>query len=287
MKKKWILGTIALTATILAAGCGSNSNNQSASPNNVNADSAQAKGTLAEIKKKGVLVVGSSNDTPFAFLDKDSKQFVGIDSEIISEIAKRLGISKVEMKEVKFENLLVELNNRNIDMVTDGMYIKPEREKIVNFTHPWYKEGEALIVRKDSNIKSIDDLKDKVVGGQKGMTFLEYAQSLQKEGKIKEVQIYGSQSELMLGVNTQKLDAAITDSATSAYIITHDPSLNIKLVSPYTPKYDGIIGAAVRKDDQDLLNAVNTELDKLSQEGFILKVLKKYGLSEDNLASNK
>jgi polar amino acid transport system substrate-binding protein len=111
------------------------------------------KSTLAQAKENGVLVVGSSNDTPFAYIDKDTKQFTGIDAEIIKEVAKRLGIPKVEMKEVKFENLLVELNNKNIDIVTDGMYIKPERQKIANFTDVWYKEGEALNVRKGSTIK--------------------------------------------------------------------------------------------------------------------------------------
>ncbi len=268
---------------LLATGCGKQETVSSTPAAEGTSSTAKAEGTLAKLKEKGVLVVGSSNDTPFAFIDKDTKQFTGIDAEIIGEIAKRLGIPKVEMKEVKFENLLVELNNKNIDMVTDGMYIKPEREKIAAFTHPWYKEAEALIVRNDSDIKGIDDLKDKVVGGQKGTTFLEYVQELKSQGKIKEVKIFGSQAELLLALNTKKLDAVISDSATSAYTIQHDPTLSIKLVSPYKAKYDGLVGAAVRKEDKELLDAVNAELDKLKQEGFILNVLKKYGLNEDNV----
>lgn len=287
MKKFLKFTAIAVLSLSLLAGCGSGQGAVNSNSSNVSSDSAASSGngTLDKIKQKGVLVVGSSNDTPFAFIDKDSKEFVGIDAEIIKEIAKRLGIPKVELKEVKFENLLVELNNKNIDMVTDGMYIKPEREKIVNFTNPWYKEGEAIIVRKDSTITGLDDLKDKVVGGQKGTTFLEYAQILQKEGKIKEIKIFGSQAELLLATNTKKLDAVISDSATSAYTIQHDPTMNLKLVSPYTPKYDGLVGAAVRKEDKDLLDAVNAELEKLRQEGFILKALQNYGLNEDNMVT--
>lgn len=289
--KKWTkILSIAVLSLSLLAGCGGGKEtggNGSTSGDNGSKPAEQTSsstggGTLDEIKKRGVLIVGSSNDAPFAFIDKDTKQFTGIDAEIITEIAKRLGIPKVEMKEVKFENLLVELNNKNIDIVADAMYIKPEREKIASFTHVWYKEGEGLIVRKDSPIKGIEDLKDKVVGGQKGTTFLEYAQQLQKEGKIKEVKIFGSQAELLLAVNTKKIDACITDSATAAYSISKDPSLSLKLVSPYTPHFDGKIGAAVRKEDKDLLEAVNAELDKLKEEGFVLEVLKKYGLNEDN-----
>lgn len=287
--KKWMkMFTLSIALISLLAGCGSQSKGSSESENAGEAAapaSAEAKGALDKIKEKGVLVVGSSNDTPFAFIDKDSKAFVGIDAEIIQEIAKRLGIPKVEMKEVKFENLLLELNNKNIDMVTDGMYVKPEREKIVSFTSFWYKEGEALVVRQDSDIKGVDDLKDKVVGGQKGQAFLEYAQELQKEGKIKEVKIFGSQAELLLATNTQKIDATITDSATAAYTIAHDPTLTLKLVSPYTAHFSGDVAAAVRKEDQDLLEAVNKELENLKKEGFVLEVLKKYGLNEDNMSS--
>ncbi|MGP3610466.1 ABC transporter substrate-binding protein [Anoxybacteroides rupiense] len=279
MKKSVLLClTMFLLVAVFLAGCGDNKKTASSSANNEGGTN-----TLEEIKKRGVLIVGSSNDAPFAFIDKNTKQFSGIDAEIIKEIAKRLGIPKVEMKEIKFENLLLELNNKNIDIVTDGMYIKPEREKIANFTHTWYKEGEALVVPKDSSIKGIEDLKDKVVGAQKGMAFLELAQKLQKEGKIKEVKVFGSQAELLLAVNTNKIDACITDSVVAGYSITKDPSLNLKLVSPYQAQAAGNIAAAVRKEDKDLLDAINKELDQLKEEGFILQVLKKYGLNQDNV----
>ena len=281
MKKFTKMFMLTVLSIVLLAGCsGGKTTNGNAENSKGNGKSSAS--ALDKIKDKGVLVVASSNDVPFAYIDKDTKKFTGIDAEIITEIAKRLGISKVEMKEVKFENLLLELNNNRVDMVTDGMYIKPERQKIANFTNIWYTEGEALVVLKDSSIKGLDDLKDKIVGGQKGTAFLEFAQKLQKEGKIKDVKVFSSQSELLLAVNTKKIDACITDSAVAGYSITNDKSLNLKLVSPYKAEAAGNIGAAVRKSDNDLLKAVNQELDKLKEEGFVLEVLKKYGLNEDN-----
>lgn len=282
--KKWgkFLSVAALSISLLV-GCGGGQEQSASQPANSGSQpAAESKGTLDAIKERGVLIVGSSNDAPFAFIDKDTKEFTGIDAEIMTEIAKRLGIAKVEMKEVKFENLLVELNNKNIDIVADAMYIKDERKKIADFTNVWYQEGEGLVVLKDSPIKGLDDLKDKVVGGQKGTAFLEFAEKLKKEGRVKDVKIFGSQAELLLAVNTKKIDACITDSAVAGYSITKDPSLTLRLVSPYQAEAAGQIGAAIRKEDKDLLEAVNTELDKLKEEGFVLDVLKKYGLNEDN-----
>ena len=243
------------------------------------------KSAVERIKEKGVLTVISSNDVPFAYIDKDTKEFVGIDAEIIKEIAKRLGIEKVEMKQVKFENMLIELNKGEGDIVADAMYITEERKKIANFTDIWYIQGEGLIVLKDSELNSLEQLSDKVVGAQKGTTFQPFLEELKKDGKIKDLTVFGSQAELLLAVNTKKIDAAVTDSATAAYAIKNDPSLKIKLASPYKPHFDGSIGAAVRFEDQDLYDAVNAELQKLKDEGFILEVLEKYGLSADNMAN--
>lgn len=262
------------------AGCGSSTQTNSST------QAAGQKDTLQAAKEKGVLVVGSSNDAPFSYIDKNTKEFSGIDAEIIKEAAKRIGIPKVEMKETKFENLLLELNNHRIDLVTDGMYKKPVREKIAQFTDIWYKEGEALVVPKNSTIKGIDDLKNKTVGAQKGVTFLDLAQKLQKEGKIGKVDIFGSSAELLLAVNTGKIDATLTDGVVAAYTIKKDPSLNVKIVSPYQAQASGNIAAAARKEDKTLVAAINKEIEQLKKDGFILKVLKKYGLNEDYYVSS-
>lgn len=72
------------------------------------------------------------------------------------------------MKKIPFSDLLEKLNtDESIDMVASGIYITPEREKLVTFTEPLYKETEAVIVRKFSKINFISDLKNAVVGVEK------------------------------------------------------------------------------------------------------------------------
>lgn len=287
---KMVKGILAAVfAVSLLSACGNNNNNNaspapsSAAPSTaVESSAPEATGTLAEIKKRGVLIVGSSNDAPFSYIDTKTKEYTGIDAEIIKEIAKRLGIEKVEMKTVKFENLLIELNNKTIDIVADAMYIKDERKKVADFTNVWYQDGDALIVRSDSTIAGLDDLSDKVVGAVKGTTFLEYLEKLKTEGKIKDIIIFNSQAEGLLGLNTNKMDAFVTDGGVAAYSIKSDSVLDLKIVETYEPQFNGQIGAAVRKGDTEFLDAVNAELDKLKEEKFTLEVLKKYNLNENN-----
>ncbi|MBD7911003.1 MULTISPECIES: ABC transporter substrate-binding protein [Clostridium] len=259
----------------LMAGCGSSTSTTG----------SKGKGTLETIKEKGVLTVASSNDAPFAFVDSKTNEFTGIDAEIIKEVAKRLGIEKVEMKQVPFENLLVELNNNSVDMVTDGMYIKDERKKKALFTNIWYKEGEAIVIPKSSNITKKEDLKNASLGGQKGTAFLEIAQKWENDGAIKEVKVFGSQSELMLAANTGKIDACITDGMVAGYTLSQDSSLNLKMLSPYKVEASGMVAAAVRKDDRELADAVNGKIDEMKNDGTILNILKKYGMNEDYFVS--
>ena len=278
-----LLGAVTVLITsLLLSGCGLDESSSSSSAPAAKS-SSDAKGqTLANAKEKGVLVIASSNDAPFAYLDtKNNNEFSGIDADIIKEIAKRLGIPKVEMKQVPFENLLIELNNGTVDMVTDAMYIKPERLEKALFTNQWYKEGEAIVVRKDSPIQTKDDLKDKVIGGQKGMAFLETAQKWQQDGKVKEVKVFNSQAELMMAVNTGKIDACITDGIVASYTLKQNQDLALRLMSPYEPESKGVIGAAVRFEDKDLLDAVNTELEKMRADGTLKALYEKYNLPDD------
>ncbi|WP_028983658.1 substrate-binding periplasmic protein [Sporolactobacillus terrae] len=277
--KRWLLSFLSLVLIVgVLSACGSNGSSSSGSKDS---SSSKSSDTLAAAKKKGVLVVGSSNDAPFAFIDQKTKKFTGIDAEIIKEVARRLGIPKVEMKQTKFENLLLELNNKNIDLVTDAMYINPQREKIAKFTTVWYTEGEAFIIPKKSSIKSANDLKNKVIGAQKGTAFYDFANKMKKEGKIKQVNVFGSQSDLLLAANTGKIDALVTDGAVAAYSLKQDPSLNLKILDPYTPQAAGMIGAAARKSDTKLVNAINKQINNLKENGFIKKVLKKYGMPDN------
>ena len=236
---------------------------------------------LQEIKKKGFILIGSSNDAPFSYTDVDTKKLKGLDINILREICKRLGIPDIQMKVIDFANLLVELNNNSIDMVVDAMYVKDERLQIAAFTDKWYQEGEAVVIPKDSDIAGKDDLKGKTVGAQPGTAFYEAAKKWLDEGKIGELVSYDNQATLMTAVNLKKVDAVVTDGIVAGYTLSQDSSLELKLLSPYEPEASGQIGAAVRFKDKDFLDEVNKVLNEMKEDGTLKKILEDYGLTED------
>lgn len=236
--------------------------------------------TLKKLREQGYITVGSSNDAPLSYINLDTNEYTGVDGDIFKEVMKRLGVNEVKMKQIPFENLLLELNNKAIDIVVDAMYIKPARQEIARFTNVWYTEGDGLIVKTDSTIASLDDLKDKVVGAQKGTSFLDIANKWKEEGKVKDVIVMSSQAELLLAVNTDKVDACVTDSIIAGYSLTQDSSLDLKLAENYVPDSSGKIGAALRLDDIAFTAEINAVLDEMKKDGSLMKFLEAYGMNE-------
>ena len=278
------IAALAVMAAIVLTGCSQKAGKSSDSGKTQNTASDQGTGEsamLKKIKEKGSILIGSSNDAPFFYMDVESGQLKGIDIEILKEICKRLGIGDIKMKEIDFSNLLVELNNNNVDMVVDGMYVKDERLQIAAFTDKWYQEGEAVVIPADSAIKSKEDLKGKTVGAQPGTAFYETAQKWLDEGKIGELLAYDNQATLMTAVNTGKVDAVVTDGIVAGFTLSADSSLKLKLLAPYEAEASGQIGAAVRFQDKDFLNEINKCLNEMKEDGTLTKILKSYGLTDD------
>lgn len=122
---------------------------------------------IKKINKKGInevpniLVVGTSSDfPPFSFID-ENHQVAGFDIDVVKEAAKRIGLTP-DIRDMRFEMLLPELQIGHIQVIAAGMSATPDREKNVSFTKP-YLTGNPLIVVSRSNqpIDSVESLKGK------------------------------------------------------------------------------------------------------------------------------
>ncbi len=261
---------------------GSGINDSIAANNSIEQDRLQT------IQRKGILTVASANEIPFFHENSQADSFVGIDADIITEIARRLGINKIEMKEVSFANLFSELNtDSSVDMAANGIYITPEREKIVAFTEPLYKESEVVIVPKASKINFKDDLKNAMVGVERGTAFENLAQDWKKSNLVKDVVIFESIPDLLAAINSGKVDAGIADSVVINYFLKKETNLFLRTFKDYTPELQGIIGIAVRKNDIALLNALNEKITDMKTDGTLYSILVGNGLDRNNVIGAK
>ncbi|OOM80529.1 ABC transporter substrate-binding protein [Clostridium sp. BL-8] len=254
----------------------------------ITVDNSIEKNRLQIIQEKGVITVASANEVPFFHENSQADSLVGIDADIIKEIARRLGINKIQMKEASFKDLLSKLNSdSSVDISANGIYITSEREKIVSFTQPLYKESETVIVPKASKINFKNDLKNTLIGVEKGTSFEELAQSWKKNNLVKEVVIFENIPDLLDSINSGRVDAGLADSVVINYFLKKETNLFLRTLKDYTPELQGIIGIAVRKNDIALLNALNEKITDMKTDGTLYSILVENGLDKNNVVNIK
>lgn len=246
------------------------------------------KDRLEMIKEKGVITVaGPSKEIPFFSINSETNEMSGIDADIITEITKRLGINKVEIKEETFANLLEKFNaDDSMDIAVGGIFITPESEKLVAFTQPLYKESETVIVPRFSKINFMSDLKNAVVGVEKGTIFEALAKKWKENNLIKDILILESTTDLFNAINNEKIDAGLADSIIVNYYLIKENNPLLRQLKDYTPQLQGVIGIAVKKNDVSLLNALNKTIDNMKADGTLYAILEEKGLDKSNIISN-
>jgi len=252
------------------------------------ANSSIEKDRLEIIKEKGVITVaGPPKEIPFFFINPETNQTSGIDFDIITEISRRLGINKVEIKEATFANLLEKFNtDDSIDIAVGGIFITPESEKLVAFTKPLYKESEAVIVPRFSKINFMNDLKNAVVGVEKGTIFEDLGKKWRENNLIKELVILDSTTELFNDIRDGKIDAGLADSIIINYYLLKEKDPLIRRLKDYTPELQGVMGIAVKKNDISLLDALNKTINDMKADGILYSILVENGLDKNNKIGN-
>ncbi|NRY63912.1 ABC transporter substrate-binding protein [Clostridium beijerinckii] len=243
---------------------------------------------LQFIREKGVITVASpQSDVSYFYINPNTKKIEGTEADIITEIANRLGINKIETKNSEFVNLLESLNtDDSIDIASGGIFITPEREKIVAFTQPIYKATEAVVVPTFSNINFKSDLKNAVVGVEKGTVYESMGERWKNDKIIKDIAIFQNSTELLDAIYKRKIDAGLVDSVIVKYSLLKNKNIPLRILRDYTPELSGNIAIAVRKNDKTLLNALNEKIKEMKADGTLYAILVENGLDKNNMISN-
>lgn len=249
---------------------------------------SEQKDRLQLIKEKGEITVASpQNDVSYFYIDPSTKKLDRTEADIIIEIGSRLGISKIETRNSPFVNLLGKLNtDDSIDIASGGIFITPEREKIVAFTQPIYKATEAVVVPTFSNINFKSDLKNAVVGVEKGTVYESMGERWKNDKIIKDITIFENSTELLDAIYKRKIDAGLVDSVIVKYSLLKNKNIPLRILKDYTPELSGNIAIAVRKNDKTLLNALNEKIKEMKADGTLYAILVKNGLDKNNMISN-
>ena len=259
------MNTIRKSLTVLACaalltGCASNT------PTSTAASSSNSSDTLR--------VGMECNYAPFNWSTTKESEYTqpissadycdGYDVVVAKNLADKIG-KKVEIVKLDWDNLILSLNNNQIDAVIAGMTATNERKQQVNFTDPYYVSEEVLIVKKDSqytSATSLEDFKGATVQGQMNTIYDEVIDQIPGVNHMPAAETFPAAIQAL---QAGSVDAVTSELPVANGVVSANPDLAIvRFAEGKGFKADTSVSIAVRKNDDELLNALQDGWKKLS-----------------------
>ena len=261
---KPLLTVLALAlALIFVTACSSGGNGSASSGKTT----AKAR-TIDEIKKSGELRIAVFGDKkPFGYVDNDGS-YQGYDIELGNQLAQDLGV-KVKYVSVDAANRAEYLISNKVDITLANFTVTDERKKQVDFALPYMKVSLGVVSPKTGLITDVKQLEGKTLIVTKGTTAETYFEKNHPEIKLQKYDQYSDSYQALLD---GRGDAFSTDNTEVLAWALENKGFEVGITSLGDPD---TIAAAVQKGNQELLDFINKDIEKLGKENFFHKAYEK------------
>lgn len=209
---------------------------------------------------------------PMEYVDSDHK-LVGYSVDYIDAVAKEAGF-KVEHRNVAWDGIFSGLGAKRYDVVASSVTITKDRQKIMDFSTPYYEVRQALVTKKDVNVEKFSEMEGKTLGAQIGTTgFL----AIRNNPKMK-LKSYDEIGLAMEALVTDRIDGAVCDDPTAVNFVLANEDYAAKLkVSLIIPSDEPeFYGFAVNKGNKETLELLNKGIAKVKEKGIEDELIKKW-----------
>ena len=278
MDRSRVVSTVAVGLGLaLLAACGSSAKStDSGAPTGGSSSAAKVAGLL----KDGELsFCTDATAPPMEFLDANQK-YVGAEIELGDALADAMGV-KSRWVNTAFNGIIPALQAKQCDAILTQLYIKPEREAVVDFV-PYMYASNTVLVQDGSGISGIDALCGKKAAAQTGTTAADYFKEASAKcsgGKI-DIRLFTKDTDALQQLKLGLVDAYGTTLESAGYVIKQQPGKFAMAGDPFGQIECGI---ATRKDAKDVHDAIAKALADVQADGTYDKILAEWNLTGDAL----
>jgi polar amino acid transport system substrate-binding protein len=258
MKNLYILASILMLATLVVGACGA-----AATPTAMPVEPNGGTGGLPDLGGREIRIAVENAYNPFNFIEESTGKAVGYDYDVFEEACKRLNCKPVFVQ-TSWDTIVAVMGGTGqaeFDIAADGITVTPERAQHVDFSTPYIKLSQQLLVRADedrfSSVEELNALGDFKVGAQPGTTNYDLA-----------VEKFGEDQALLNG----DIDATVMDNVAGEGYIGANPD-KLKLVGdPLTSEELGF----VFPKGSDLVDPINQVLAAMEADGTLDTIYAKW-----------
>lgn len=261
MNKRIIL-TLTLVCTIALTGCGgAGKKTESVSKN-------------TETKATETLIVGFDQAFPPMGFKDSNGNYTGFDIELAQLAAQKINMN-IKLQPIDWGSKDAEINSGNINCIWNG-FTMTGREGKYEFSKPYMVERQVLVVKKDSLIKSLADMKGKTLEIQQSSTADNALNADKDFGKnfgniIRVPDNLSALSDLEQG----SCDAVMMDEIIARYALKQGKLINVIPVENKALK-DGVYAVGFKLGNKELAEKIDQALRELNKEGKLRELSRKY-----------
>ncbi len=208
----------------------------------------------------GVLTVGTLSDAPPNVCINSTGQFTGFDNELLRAVASKLGL-QIRFVGTDFAGLLAQVASRRFDVGSASITATEPRRQNVAFTNGYDFGYFSLVVPPGSPIKGFGDLAaGQRIGVVQGTVQEAYVLDTLHLQPVK----YPDFATVYANLLTHQIDAWVAPANEAGGAIrSGDPAV----IVAHTFSTNQFVAYAVAKDNQPLLDALNSGLDAVIADG--------------------
>lgn len=241
---------------------------------------------LETLQDRGSVTVGFAGEAPYSF--QENGELTGATVALHREIFGNLGIDTVEGVNADFGALIPGLQANRFDVVSAGMSILPERCEQAAFSEPEFNYTTALMVE-EGNPMNLTDMQSVAESGARLATMTGAIESdYASELGIESMQVATPQDG-MDAVTSGRADVFALTGISLNWMKNNNPDAPVEVTESFVAEINGepqvgAGGTVFRTDDQELLDAYNEELAKITSDPEkYLSIVGEFGFTEGEL----
>ncbi|NKN36911.1 transporter substrate-binding domain-containing protein [Agrobacterium sp. a22-2] len=226
--------------------------------------------SLPDLGGRTVTVVTENAYPPLQFIDPKSGKAIGWEYDAMNDIAKRLNF-KVEYQNTSWDAMIQAVSDGQYDIGMTGITIKDERKEKVDFSDPYMRSQQFMLVRGDesrfTDAKSFAALESGLIGAQAGTTpfytaVYEVLDGNEQNPRIKLMETFGATVQAL---KTGDVDLVLTDgTAGKGYVDASNGGLKL-IGEPLGSEDFGFIFAK----GSDLVAPINAVIAAMQADGTL------------------
>ncbi len=228
---------------------------------------------VAELKGRGVFVIGLDDSFPPLGYRDDNNEIVGYDIDLAKEVASRLGVA-FKAQPIDWDAKEMELETGKIDCIWNGFTITEDRKSALSFTEAYLNNAQVVVVRNDSGISSLADMAGRKIGIQRGSSAQEAVEgNLTFAASLAEVVMFRDNITALNDLDIGGVDGVVMDSVVANYSIAQTKK-------PFTVLGEALsneaYGIGFRKTEPKLRDEVYNILKEMKADGTVTAISTKW-----------